>query len=163
MCLALIQADHKASAPQLLDFTSTADDSIRLLIEPSLARWKFASAETAWQDRLNNPLESSVGIRLACEGLAALDSASSIEAVLQELHNEASLYSRRMSAPRALCHLSPEQSSAEARLLVSGSVKERLLAVAASANTRPESIQRLQQLCQDESQAVAAAAWQTLF
>ncbi|MBL8815447.1 MAG: hypothetical protein JNL58_05420 [Planctomyces sp.] len=161
--LALIQSESISSAPQLLDFTAKADDSIRLVIEPSLARWKFKPAAEVWMGRLSNRLESSSGIRLACEGLITLESVEAAEVLQRELDDRSNPFPRRMASAAALARLGPQRALTSASALSTGPVSDRLLAVAASANQQAESTQLLSRLCIDESQAVASAAWLTLF
>lgn len=161
--LALIWADDSASADQLFQQVSASNDSLRLAVEPSLARWKYMPAAELWKSRLNQSLESVNSVRLACTGLAALNAKDSVPQLLQEATNTENPYARRSAAAQAVCAISPEATTEPALSLVGGSIEDKLLAITFMNNSRPESIQTLATLCLDPSQAVASAAWTSLF
>ncbi|MBL8815446.1 MAG: hypothetical protein JNL58_05415 [Planctomyces sp.] len=161
--LALIWADDSSSADQLFKQVTASNDSLRLAVEPSLARWKYMPAVELWMSRLNQPLESVNSVRLACAGLAALNAKEAVPALLQEAANPENSYARRSAAAQAVCAMSPEDTVDPAKKLAAGSIEDKLLTITFMNNTQPESIQTLASLCLDPSQAVAASAWTTLF
>lgn len=75
---ALVALDARDRAPELLAFARRAGSDARELVEPALARWKYAPAADDWLQRLAAPAPSGRGAVLAARGLAALGEARAV-------------------------------------------------------------------------------------
>ena len=160
---ALAVGNVEAAAPELIQLASEGSDDQRLLIEPALARWKVHSATDLWRPRLKDSDISEVSFRLAAEGLAALDDAASLEPLSEFIADSSADFGMRMSAAKAVALLDPDQAFAAAGQKVDGGVQDRLLAIALLDNTKAESHARTAILCDDQTHAIASAAWQQVF
>lgn len=160
---ALAVGNVEAAAPELIQLASEESDAGRLLVEPALARWKVQSAAELWRPRLKDPDISEVSYRLATEGLAALDDASSLELLIQHVADSSADFGMRMSAATAVALIDPEQAFSAAGQRIDGGVQDRLLAIALLDNTKAESHARTAILCDDQTHAIASAAWQQVF
>ncbi len=160
---ALAAADVSDSAADLLQIASAASDAERIVIEAALARWKFEMAGDLWRARLVGRSETVASVRLACEGLAALEDQKSLSAMVAILRDGSLEIAKRMAVARAISSLNPQEAFREATDLIKGSVPDRLLTVALLDHRNAESHLQTERLCEDVSDAVAAAAWQQLF
>ena len=160
---ALAEGNVEDSADNLLQIAAAGSDAERVVIEAALARWKCVSAGDLWRARLAVPFETVVSLRLACEGLVALDDQQSVTALTTVLLDTSLEYAKRNAAARAICRLSPAAAIAEAAKLIEGSIPDRLLVVTLLDHAKKESHLQTERLCEDTSDAVAAAAWLQLF
>ena len=71
-------------------------------------------------------------------------------------------FEKRRAAARAISVLAPDLAFAEAKSLIEGSVRDRLLGIELLSSGKPEAHVRLFPLCADASDGVAAAAWVAL-
>ena len=126
---ALAEGNVKDSADNLLQIAAAGSDAERVVIEAALARWKCVSAGDLWRARLAVPFETVVSLRLACEGLVALDDQQSVTALTTVLLDTSREYAKRNAAARAICRLSPAAAISEAAKLIEGSIPDRLLVV----------------------------------
>ena len=160
---ALAAGNVQVAAPELIQLASEGSDDQRLLIEPALARWKVLSASDLWRPRLKDSDISEVSFRLAAEGLAALDDTAALEPLRELLANPSTDFGMRMAAAKAVALLDPDQAFAAAVQEIDGGVQDRLLAIALLDNTKAESHARTAILCDDQTHAIASAAWQQVF
>lgn len=161
--LALVWADDSESAELLFKAAPGANDSLRLAVEPALARWRYAAASEMWKTRLNQPLQSINSIRLACEGLTAIGAKDSVPQLSDELRNSGSSFARRSAAAKAICILDPAKAVELSGPLTKGTLEEKLLAITLLNNNQSQAAENLLPLCGDSSQGVASAAWTTAF
>lgn len=161
--LALAAGGAKAMAADITEYTSTASDSERLVLEPVLASWGFQPAGEIWRARLTSPTASTTAVSLACDGLAALGDKPSTAALLQLTGDSTRDYLQRHSAARAAVILQPDQAIAVADVLSQRGQPERLIAVALLDSNLPEALSRTVTLCSDSADGVASAAWQQVF
>ncbi len=150
-------------AADMLEFTRTASDAERVILEPALRDWKFAPAVAMWLERLNDADASATSLQLACEGLAALGETSALNRLIEIAADSRADYLRRMAAAKAAVVLGPEQTGQLAQTFVNRTQVERVLAVALLNSDLPASLQTLIQLCEDPEDAVAAAAWEAVY
>ena len=150
-------------APQILDFTKSASDSERVILEAALTKWKTAEAQPLWRERVVNDRESATSVSLACRGLVALGDSESSPALLKLAGDSTADYLKRMSAASAVASLAPADSVALAKTLANRAEAERLIAVALLENQDVAGLQLAVQLAQDSQAAVASAAWQLVF
>ena len=160
---ALAEGNVTDSANDLLRIAATGSDAERVVIEAALARWKSVSAGDLWRARLAVPFETVVSVRLACEGLVALDDQQAVTALATTLHDSSLEFSKRMAAAKAICSLNPDAALSAATNLIEGKVPDRLLAVTLLDHPKKESHLQTERLCDDPADAVAAAAWLQLF
>ncbi len=136
--LALVWADDSESADLFLKAAPGANDSLRLAIEPALARWKYAAASEIWKARLNQPLQSINSIRLACEGLTAIGAKDTVPQLSDELRNSGSSFARRIAAAKAICLLDPAKAVELSGPLTKGTLEEKLLAITLLNNSQSQ-------------------------
>ena len=160
---ALAEGNVTDSAAELLQIAASGSDAERIVIEAALARWKTIPAGDLWRARLAAPFETVLSVRMACEGLVALDDQQSVTALTTALHDTSLEFSKRMAAARAICSLNPDAAFGAATKLIEGRVPDRLLAVTVLDHPKRESHLETERLCDDEADAVAAAAWLQLF
>jgi hypothetical protein len=160
---ALTAGNMSAAGSDLVPLAAKGADPQRLLLEPSLAKWKTASAVELWRPRLSDPFVSTNSFRLAAEGLAALNDASSLGALQKIFADSTVVFAKRRAAAGAIAQLDPDQAFASAEALIAGTVPDRLLAIALLDNTKVDSPERTAQLCNDPTDAVASAAWHQIF
>ena len=160
---ALAEGNATDSADDLLRIASAGSDAERVIIEPALGHWKSAQAVELWRARLVGRFETVASVRLACEGLTALDDQPSITALTSVLQDTSLEYAKRMAAARAICTLNPDAALNETKDLITGSIPDRLLAVSLLDHPKAESHLQTERLCEDAVDAVAAAAWLQLF
>lgn len=161
--LALAAGGASAHAADIANYSATAPDSERLILEPALAAWKFQPAGDMWRERLASPTASSTSVSLACECLAKLGDNASVPAFLTIAGDSTHDYLRRFAAAKAAALLQPEQTLAAAEVLVQRGQAERLIAVALLDSDLPTALERTTVLCSDSADAVAAAAWLQVF
>lgn len=150
-------------AAEMLEFTKTASDAERVILEPVLQDWKFAPAAAMWQERLTGSDSSATSLQLACAGLAALGETSAVDQLIRIAGDTRADYLRRMAAAKAAVQLGPEQSHQLAQTLLNRTQVERVLAVALLNTSLPASLQTLLPLCEDPENAAAAAAWEAVY
>jgi hypothetical protein len=161
--LAIAAGNLKTLAPELLAYTATAADTERVILESALASWKYAPARELWRKRIASLPESATAVRLACEGLAALNDTESA-AQLQKMATDSTMdYLKRMSAAAASARLNPAESTVQAAGLLQRSETERLIGVAFLDSQDPKGLETAVQLCSDPEDAVASAAWQVVY
>ena len=161
--MAVVAAGDTTAAPLLLSLCEKEGDAFRLVAEPGLAGWKYLPAVEFWQRRLSDRFATSVSLRLACEGLTAMKDQTSLGLLQERSSGPAGSFSSRMAAARALGQLHPSEAHETGKVLATGTIAERLLAVQLFANQTKESIQQLANLCRDQNSGVAAAAWTAMY
>ena len=160
---ALVAGNHQAAAPHLLTMAAQEGDEFRLAVEPALAKWQYQPAEEIWKQRLTDSFATAIAIRLACEGLTALGSTSSLDQLKAVVTGSTATFAGRFAASRAMGTLHPEESREIGKTLAAQSVTDRLLAVQLLTNQTTDSISALLPLCQDSDNGVAAAAWKAVY
>lgn len=161
--LAIAAGNLKALAPELLTHTATAADTERVIIEVALASWKYAPAKELWQKRIASWPESATAVRLACEGLAAINDTESA-AQLQKIATDSTFdYLKRIASATAAAKLNPAESTVQAQQLLKRSETERLIGVAFLDSQDAQALETAVKLCSDPEDSVASAAWQLVF
>jgi len=160
---ALAAGNLSAAGEDLVTLASESADPQRLILEPALAKWKTASAVELWRPRLSDPFVSNSSFRLAAEGLTALNDTASLDALQTILVDSTGAFAKRSAAATAIAQMNPDQALALSEALMSGTVPERLLAIALLDNTQTDSPARTATFCNDPSDAVASAAWLQIF
>lgn len=155
--------DLQQLAPQILDFTKSAADSERVILEAALTKWKTAEAGPLWRERVVNDRESATSVGLACRGLVSLGDTESAAALLKLAGDSTADYLKRMSAAAAAAVLAPSDSVTLAVALSKRAEPERLIAVALLDSREAAGLQLAVQLAQDSRDAVASAAWQLVY
>ena len=161
--LALAAGNASAMAADLTNYSSTAPDSERLVLEPALAAWKYQPASEMWRERLTSSSASSTSVSLACECLAQLGDTASVPTFLQITSDSTQDYLRRFAAAKSAARLQPSETLATAEILDQRGQPERLIAVALLDSDLPAALERTTKLCSDPTDAVAAAAWLQMF
>lgn len=160
---ALIKADSKSSAAALLSFSQTRRDQIRSMIEDALVDWEFEDAKQVWLDRISSPSKSnSAMLSRACAGLAKIVADESLGQLLALNADLNQSFATRIAAARAIVILDAAKARSIAEKLSSGTLRDRLMAVSLLSTDDDSSLNLLVQFCDDESNAVAAAAWREL-
>ena len=155
----LVMGNMEAAGEDLAALIESADDADRLVIEPALARWKTPQAVPIWTRRLSDRNATTVALRLACDGLQQTAHQNSVPLLLSLVRDGSLSFALRMAAARAICALDNNAALTEAAQRVSGSMQDRLLSVALLRHANATANARTAVLCEDESAAVAAAAW----
>lgn len=159
---ALAAGNLSAAGEELVALANKSADPQRLILEPALAKWKTASAVDLWRPRLSDPFVSNSSFRLAAEGLAALNDTTALGELETILADSTAAFAKRRAAATAIAQLNPDQAFASAEVFMTGTVPDRLLAIALLDNTITESPARTATFCSDPSDAVASAAWQQI-
>jgi HEAT repeat protein len=159
---ALVALDAKTAAPALLKACQTHSGEVRAILEPALARWKWAPAEDDWLRRIHQPGQQRDTI-LAFQGLAALKSEKAIPRLRELALAKEIPAAYRLEAARALGVLRTSGSEADADTLTTDlsrtGLMNRLVAVSLLRHhSSPEAIRRLQTLATDPEPTVAAIA-----
>lgn len=160
---ALVEGDIRSSAETLLKVTSNGDDTLRLTVEPALARWKYEPARAQWVARLSDRFATQSAVRLACEGLAALSATDSLPTLTELLQNSSATFGKQMAAAKAISQIDQAHALQQAKPLATGDIRERLLAVALLSSSDPASLTELARMCSDPADGVASAAWLAVF
>lgn len=84
---ALIALDVRSSADTLFAVSQQHDFHLRLLVEPTLAAWKFEAILPVWQERIRDPLTNRRELKLALDGVAAMQDATVLESLLDIVHS----------------------------------------------------------------------------
>lgn len=157
---ALVALDSKASAAKLLACARESGPDARAVVEPALARWKFAPAAEVWLARLTEAAPKGNSAVLAARGLAALGHAPAVPRLRElalSVHTAAPL---RVEAALALGAIRTAGGEADAEALAADKAPLARLCGAhvLRAHSGPDAVQRLQALARDTEPAVAAAA-----
>ena len=161
--LAIAAGDLKTLAPELLTHTATAADTDRVIIETALAAWKYAPAQELWRKRIASWPESATAVRLACEGLAAINDTESAAQLQKVATDSTADYLKRIASATAAAKLNPAESTVQAEGLLKRSETERLIGVAFLDSQDAKALETAAKLCGDPEDSVAAAAWQLVF
>jgi len=98
---ALMKFDAADSAPVLFEISKRHGADFRAVIEPVLARWKFAPIREIWQARIKSPDTRLRDLMLAIDGMAALGEASDVAGLLAIVHDSSRPQPVRLAAARA--------------------------------------------------------------
>ncbi|MCP4858832.1 MAG: hypothetical protein GY903_30550 [Fuerstiella sp.] len=161
---ALATIGHAESAKDVAQMCRPQFEALCLEIEPNFASWGDDALKATWLQRVEAPGDySTVMVRLASEGLAQLNDAEAITALESILNDTMADYGNRHSAARAIGLLDQQQAAATADIFSGGGVADRLLACALLEHCATGTgVTLLAQLCDDDSNAVAARAWETM-
>jgi HEAT repeat protein len=164
---ALIAVEAVDEAPALYDATLKYGTDLRQIIEPALARWKFAPIREVWKQRLTDRTVRHRDLLLAIRGLGASEDDSSVPMLLTFVHDPFRTPSTRLAAARAAGALKTAGLEREAARLTNPSaapVINRLCAAALLDRHAGESGRAaLTVLAVDADPSVAAAALESLF
>jgi HEAT repeat protein len=161
---ALAAIGHAESAAEVAQMCLPEFEALCVRIEPNFVSWGADALKPTWIQRVRSPEGfSTVQLQLATEGLVQLNETAANTALESILKNELAEFVIRHSAARALSTLDQQKAAATAETYVQGGVPDRLLACALLGRCSSDSgIALLSQLCDDESNAVAARAWKTM-
>jgi hypothetical protein len=160
---ALITMEALDSASILFDVSKRYGADMRQVIEPALARWKFADIRETWLTRLESPGTRARDLHLAIEGLAVSgDSPTAVPLLTRIAMDPFRSRGIRLAASRAAGQLQSVGLEDAARRLVdlTGSgILHRLCAIALlERHDSAEARALLQSLADHAEPAVAAAA-----
>ncbi len=155
---------HAESAQDVAQLCLPQFEALCLQIEPKFVSWGADALKATWIQRIKAPDDfSTVQVRLASEGLVQLNETEANAAFKSILDNVLADYGNRHSAARSLGVLDPQQAAAIAEEYSKGEVADRLLACALLGQCDAGTgVTLLGQLCDDDSNAVAARAWETM-
>ncbi|MEZ6131545.1 MAG: HEAT repeat domain-containing protein [Planctomycetaceae bacterium] len=138
-------------------------ETLCLRIEPDFVAWGGDALRTTWLSRVQKPDNfSTVLVRLASEGLVALNDASAVEPLLNVLASTTE-YAKRHAAARAVSTLDEPRATREATTYAQGDIPDRLLACALLEQSQTDAaLTLLSTLCDDPANAVASQAWSSL-
>ncbi|MCP4175634.1 MAG: hypothetical protein GY758_33225 [Fuerstiella sp.] len=161
---ALATIGHAESARDVAQLCRPQFEALCLQIEPNFVSWGADALKATWIQRVEAPNDySTLLVRLASEGLAQLNETEAITALESTLNNVMADYGNRHSAAQALGVLDQQHAAAAASGFSGGDVADRLLACALLGQCGAGTgITLLGQLCDDDSNAVAARAWETM-
>jgi HEAT repeat protein len=157
---ALVVLDVKDAAPQLFQAAQESDASVRQIVEPALARWKYEPAQEVWRKRLASKDASHREIMLALRCLGDSGDQSALPQILTMVHSQR-LSAERLVAARAASQLKETGLEADAEKLAKkdAALLDRLCAVALLERHRGEPAQKiLLGLAVDPEAAVASAS-----
>jgi len=162
--LALIAADDHESAESLAALCRPDNEVLCLRLEPKLAEWKSSALLATWQTRLSSPNEYTSHLNiLACECLAIAGDTNSVDTLAAGVRNNKENFSVRKAAAAAVAVLDQNTAKECAADFATGTLPERLLAVALLKSAeQPDALALLTALCEDSEKAVAAVAWDYL-
>ena len=98
---ALIVLDAKDAAPELFQAAQQHGDNVRQLVEPALARWKYAPAFDVWRKRLTSAEVNHRDLMLAVRLLGDARDRSVLPQLLAILNARERLDAERLAAARA--------------------------------------------------------------
>jgi hypothetical protein len=157
---ALVALDSKASAPKLLEYARATGPDARAVVEPVLARWKFAPAADVWLARLTEAVPKGNPAVLAARGLAALGHAPAVPRVRELALSPRTDAPLRIESALALGTIRTTGGEADADALAArtDAVARVCAAHVLREHSGPDTVKRLQALARDAEPAVAAAA-----
>ena len=163
---ALIKFDARDSAPALFDVSKHSGADFRNLIEPALARWKFAPIREIWQARIQSPDTSFRDLMLAINGLAAIGDSADVAGLLAIVNEPFRVQPIRLAAARAAGQIQESGLEDDASRLLKpaqAAIHRRLCAVALLArHDSPNTRALLLAQAVDPEPTVAAAALERL-
>jgi HEAT repeat protein len=159
---ALVALQDRRSAAALWEAGQKHGQTVRLMVEPALAAWEFAPAASQWRQRLEDPQTGRRDLMLALEGLAQLQAADALPAMLTIVHSAERPADVRLTAARAAGSLVETGLESEVARLSAGpqaSVLQRLCAVALlQRHATPAATEHLERLAADAEPGVAEPA-----
>ncbi|MCU0959797.1 MAG: HEAT repeat domain-containing protein [Pirellulaceae bacterium] len=165
---ALAALDAQPAAPALCEKLDGQDLDLAEVVEPALARWKYAPMADVWRTRLNG----AVGLHrlhvLAIRGLTALGDVASLPRLRELAVDHRTPMNVRWEAALALGLLQTEGLEETARTLSGdkspSALNDRLVATAMLRSHRGESVQTLlAELAGDPTPVVRALALEHLY
>lgn len=113
----LVALDARSAAASLLEHAQRDGIDMRNVVEPALARWKFAPARGPWLERLNQSKPEGRAYLLAIEGLAACGDAKAVPKLRDLMLNASTDPILRLEAAKALGTIQPRGREKEASQL----------------------------------------------
>jgi HEAT repeat protein len=161
---ALVALDARNTAPQLLHQLQTADDDLRDVIEPALARWDHRPIRAVWLARCKEAEPRSRQLVLAIQGLALVREEAAVDPLRKLVLSDRAPPVHRLEAARALGQLREAGLEKDAEgLSASTEFVGRLCAVRMlGRHSSPSAIQLLQRLTLDKHPVVAGDAVERL-
>lgn len=162
---ALVALDAKQHA-SLIATQCNGDRAIASIAEPAFAKWKDDSLNEVWRQRLENPHTDSYSLRLAINGLGAIEDDSSGDALRKLIRSAASPPSIRLAAASALAKIQPKGLVDFSKSLTKDEpgVIAGLLAVRVlEQHVDDEAIGRLVLIAKRDEASVKSAAMRRLF
>jgi HEAT repeat protein len=164
---ALVALDARSTAPQLFQQLQSADDDLRDVIEPALARWDYRPMRTIWLARCNDAEPRSRQLVLAIGGLAQVREEEAVEPLRKIVLSDRAPPTHRLEAARALGQLREAGLEKDAEGLAADTASTqfvgRLCAVRLlERHSSPAAIQLLQRLTLDKQPTVAGDAVERL-
>jgi len=165
----LVMMEARETAPRLLELVRSRDDlDLSQIVEPALAQWKYEPAAELWRTRLKSPAASRRLTGLACRGLAALEDASSRNALAAMAESPQLPIETRLEAARAAGKVVADGLVEPATRLARQTGRQQplasVLAVALlSRHTDADAVELLKSLAQTGEPAVDSGALGRLF
>jgi HEAT repeat protein len=161
---ALVALDARSAAPQFFQQLQTADDDLRDVIEPALARWDHRPSRAVWLARCKEAEPRSRQLVLAIQGLALVREEEADDPLRKIVLSDRSPPAHRLEAARALGQLRESGLEKDAEgLSASTEFVGRLCAVRMlERHSSPSAIQLLQRLTLDKHSVVAGDAVERL-
>jgi len=164
---ALIELDSRSAAPQLLKAAESGGKDLRLLVEPTLARWSNDDVVPIWRQRLAADSSPRRELVLAIDGLGVRRDVGSLDRLLSlalAIENSSDL---RLAASRAAGQVTDQGLERQAEQLIArggNSILDRLCAASLITRHRSEQAIKINQsLANDAEPTVAGAALRALF
>lgn len=164
---ALIEIDARSAAPALAHRAAVDGLEMAELVEPVLARCKYAPMRRVWLERVNDPASSGRALLLAIEALRHVQEPLADSSLRRLAFNELLRADVRLAAARTLSAIQSKGSLDDVAQLLSASsnppVVNRLVAAHMIANDEtPNADNLLRQIIDDPDPAVAAVALEAI-
>jgi HEAT repeat protein len=158
---ALVVLDAKSAADGLARLAA-ADEDVRDLVEPALAKWDYRPIRAVWLERIARP-PNRRGTILAVRGLAAVKEEKAAPRLRELALGRDVPAAVRLESARALAVIRPAGSEADAQALVADQsprgITDRLVAASLLRQHQgDEAVRQLQALGRDAEPTVAAIA-----
>ncbi len=162
--MALAAAESKQDAELLASLCQPGDEVLCLVLEEALSEWKSELLLDVWQKRIQDPTScSQTLLALACQGVASLNATQVVPELQKLIASDRQRFSIRKAAAQSLARLSQDAAYASAEALADGTVNERIVAATLlDLATSDGALSLAEKLCDDEEDAVASIAWNSL-
>lgn len=159
----LIELDAKDHAETLAELSIRDGESVAVLVEPALARWKSEALKETWLKRVQSATAGTTSLTMAIEGLAALKAEEAADAVQAMVTNPGQPTRLRTIAARNLGQLRGNGITELAESVLQQTAKHpglsELLAIELlSSDASEPAIALLSQLVDDERTVVQSRA-----
>ncbi|MEM6470578.1 MAG: hypothetical protein AAF802_13560 [Planctomycetota bacterium] len=164
---ALVTLDAKEHAPLLVEQALRHGRAVSSIVEPALVHWQDASMREDWRRRLSEPSTDAFSLRVAVEGLGAIDDKDSADALRTLVLSQNDPASIRLASASALADLFDQGLVELANELDSSSDGDRFAPLLAVRLLRRHSdamaVRLLNSLANRDQASVKTAALERLF